>query len=143
MKYLNYKLKLIVLTILFLISCNKNKIDNFHALEGYWEIESVTLVDGTKKDYTFSNTIDYISINDNLTGFRKKLKPSFNGTFETSKDAEIFSIVIENDSLNLYYETPFDNWKESILKINDQQFVSINKNKIIYTYKRYEPISLD
>ena len=60
MKYLNYNIILIVLITLFSVGCNKNNIDSIEHLEGYWEIESVILIDGNQKDYTFSDTIDYI-----------------------------------------------------------------------------------
>ncbi len=144
MKYLNYKTLLILLTTLTLVGCQKNTEDYLNHLEGYWEIESVILADGKKKEYTFSNTIDYIFVNiDSLKGFRKKLKPSFNGTYETSKLAENFDIKIENDSLNMYYKTPYATWKETILNASEGQLRVINKDGIIYNYKSYEPINLD
>jgi hypothetical protein len=143
MKYLNYKIILLASTILITISCAENKQDYINHLEGYWEIESVMLQDGTKKDYTFSNTVDYISVNDSLTGFRKKLKPNFNGTFETSKNSEMFVLIFENDSLNMYYKTAFDSWKETVLNANENQLTVINKNGIIYKYKKYEPLNLN
>ena len=143
MKYLNFKFILVSIIISFTISCKINSNDFINHIEGYWEIESVTLKDGTKKDYNYNNTIDFILITDSLTGFRKKLKPNFQGTFETSNQAETFVIKIENDSLNVYYKTAFDNWKETILLATDKHLQVINKNHIIYTYKRYEPLNLE
>jgi hypothetical protein len=143
MKYLNYRFILIILLICFSSSCDYYKDIDTSLLEGYWEIESVTLIDGLKKEYTFSETIDFLSFTDSLSGIRKKMKPNFNGYFETSNDAERFEIKIENDSVNVYYKTPFDKWKETILKLTENQLIVINKNKAIFTYKRYEPITIN
>ena len=112
-------------------------------ISGYWEIDEVTLSNGTKKDYNFNDTIDYIEVSDTLSGFRRKLKPNFAGTFETSRDEEYFRIKIENDSLNVYYQTPYAKWKETILHATKDQLQIINENKDLYLYQRYMPINID
>jgi PBP1b-binding outer membrane lipoprotein LpoB len=140
---MNSKYLLIILSLLLLNSCSKNPETYIEHLEGYWEIEEVVLPDGTKKSYTYNDTIDYIKVSDSLTGFRIKLKPRIDGTYETSKDSEQFTIKIENDSLNLYYKTSFDSWKETILLANEEQLKVINKNKAVFLYKKFIPINLN
>src|SRR5690606_23039829 len=89
----------ILLFTTILTSCSKNPKNLIPHLTGYWEIDEMTLADGSKRDFKFNETIDYISVTDSLTGFRKKLKPSFDGGYTTSEDAENLKIVIEKDSL--------------------------------------------
>lgn len=137
---MNSKHLILILSILILSSCSKNPETFIEHLEGYWEIEEVQLPDGTKKKYTYNDTVDYIEVSDSLTGFRLKLKPAFNGSYETSNNTEQFSIKIENDSLNLYYETPFDTWKETVLLASKEQLKVINKNKAVFLYKKFIPI---
>jgi hypothetical protein len=125
-------------------SCSKNPETFVPHLNGYWEIDEVTLSDGTKRDYNFNDTIDYIEVSDSISGFRRKLKPNLFGTFETSKSEETFSIKIENDSLNIYYKTPYADWKETILNANETELVILNNtNKDVYIYKRYESLDLE
>ena len=131
------------LICLLILSCSENPESYIPHIEGYWEIVEVTLPDGNKKEYKFNETIDYISINDSLHGFRKKLKPGINDTYFTSSDAESLMVKIENDSLNIYYSTPFANWKETVLEATSENLRVINKNKTVYLYKRYTPINLD
>ncbi len=131
------------LICLLILSCSENPESYIPHIEGYWEIVEVTLPDGNKKEYKFNETIDYISINDSLHGFRKKLKPGINDTYFTSSDAESLMVKIENDSLNIYYSTPFANWKETVLEATSEKLRVINKNKTVYLYKRYTPINLD
>jgi len=132
----------IVLFIL-LSSCTKNPESFIEHLNGYWEIEKVVLANGNTRSYTINETIDYIETTDSLTGIRKKLKPNFNGSYKTSNDEEHFTLAIENDSLHIYYKTPFTNWKETILFANESQLKVINQNKAVFLYKRFTPLNLE
>lgn len=132
-----------IIICVVLLSCKQNPVTYIEHLNGYWEIDEVTLPDGTKKDYTFSDTVDFISVTDSLTGIRKKMKPNLNGTYSTSNDEESFKLKIENDSLNMYYETPFSQWKETVIKASEDQLIIQNQNKLRYVYKRYEPLDFN
>jgi len=132
----------LLLTFIF-SSCSKKTETFIPHLEGYWEIENVTMADGTKRDYKVNTTIDYIMVNDSLKGFRKKMKPLFSGNFETSKDSEQFTLKIENDSLNIYYKTAYSSWKETILYASKEQLKVLNQNNHVYLYKRFSPININ
>ncbi len=134
---------IIFLLVTFSISCSKNPESFIEHINGYWEIESVVLADGTERNFSYNETIDFFNINDSLKGFRKKLKPDLEGKFTTSKDAEKLKLVIENDSLNVYYSTLFDTWKETILFADSMNLKVINQNKNVYLYKRYIPLILE
>lgn len=134
--------KLIWLFCIVLLGCSNNPESYIEHLNGYWEIEEVTLANGQKKTYKFNETIDYISVNDSLKGFRKKLKPGLNDTYFTSDDAEAITLKIENDSLNVYYATPYTNWKETIIEASPDKLKVVNENNKVYLYKRYTPINL-
>ncbi|MCB0446814.1 MAG: lipocalin family protein [Gelidibacter sp.] len=137
------KKAILLLLIVLTFGCSKNPENYIEHLNGYWEIDEVTLPDGTKRDYNYNDTIDFFSINDSLTGFRKKMKPNFDGSFSTSNDAETLKVVIENDSLNIYYQTPFAEWKETVLEATEDKLLIQNKDKLLYLYKRYEPIVIE
>ncbi|WP_340155164.1 lipocalin family protein [uncultured Winogradskyella sp.] len=140
-----YKLKTTLLLVLMvsIFSCSKNPESYIKHIEGYWEIQEVTMADGSKKEYKFNETIDYIGINDSLKGFRKKLKPGINDTYFTSGDAEDIQLKVENDKLYIYYTTPYANWKETVLNANAKQLKIMNEDQNIYLYKRYTSIILD
>jgi len=132
-----------ILLLTLLVSCSKNPEVFIEHLNGYWEIEKVIFPDGDNKDYKYNENIDYIRISDSLIGFRKKLKPGFNSKYITSKDAEGITVKIENDSLNLYYKTPYANWKETVLSADQNSLKIINDRETVYIYKRYKPIELE
>ncbi|MBA6154252.1 lipocalin family protein [Gelidibacter maritimus] len=136
--------KFLILTFgLVLLSCSHDPNSLIKHLDGYWEIDEVTMADGTKREYTYNDTVDYFSITDSLTGFRKKMKPNFNGTYTTSDDSEELELKIENDSLHIYYTTPFANWKETVLEATEEKLLIINDQKTKYLYKRFEPITVE
>jgi len=132
----------LLLIVLIGFSCSQSKEDQLEHINGYWEIKEVVSEFKTKT-YTISETIDYIMVNDSLKGFRQKLKPRFDGKFETNNTKEQISLKIENDSLNLYYKTAFSEFKETILKATNEELIIKNNQNITYKYKRYQPFNLD
>jgi hypothetical protein len=128
----------IAIGLLFFIACGKqDPNDQIQYVNGYWEIDKVIVADGTEKQFSISTTIDFINVSENK-GVRKKVNPKLDGTFTTSKDAETFTIKIEDDSLRLYYTTPFDTWKETVLKAKDSSLVVLNPDGNTYFYKRFK-----
>ncbi|MDT7829978.1 hypothetical protein RQM65_15025 [Pricia sp. S334] len=108
-------------------------------LNGYWEIEQVIFPDGTTKEYTVSTTVDYIELNE-TEGFRKKVRPQFNGTYETSHDAETFSISKKDDTFIMHYKTGLSEWSENLVALNGNTFSVVNEEGLRYDYRRFEPI---
>lgn len=133
------KKAILILFLAVFAACNtetsQKDIDN---LNGYWEIQQADLPEGISKQFTFSEWVDYIEINDS-TGVRTKVRPQLDGSFIASEDAEKFTVKVENDSLNLYYKTPYAQWKETVLSSEEDKFETINKDGIIYTYTRFTP----
>ena len=131
---------LLLLLTLF-ASCDttpsEEKIAN---LNGYWEIKTAEMPDGSIKEFRFSEMVDYIVVENN-EGFRKKVRPQLGGTFITSDDQELLEVKVENDSINLYYSTPYNSWKETLLSSGEDEIVVKNQHGIIYTYKEFTPYS--
>ncbi|MAZ72760.1 MAG: hypothetical protein CMC70_06400 [Flavobacteriaceae bacterium] len=128
---------LLIVTMVFLCSCAKqDPTEQIQYLDGYWNIEKAVLENGTEKDFSISTTIDFIEVN-GTTGIRKKVQPRLDGTFKTSNNAEIFDIKVEEDSLRLYYKTPYDAWKETIITAKDSSLVVLNPDGKTYYYKKF------
>lgn len=133
----------LIIGLLFCISCgSKIEKDQIPLLNGYWEIKEVIFKDGTKKEYSVNTTIDFIKI-DSLVGYRKKVNPKFNGTYETSNDAEPLKIRIANDSIFMSYNKDLNTWEELILSLSNKSFSVINHQGITYKYERFEPININ
>lgn len=131
-----------IILIFITLGCSKKISDaDLKQLNGYWEIENVTFVDGSTKTYNVNTTVDYIEI-DGLKGYRKKVKPKFDGTYDTSNDAEFFTIEKKNNSFVIYYKNDLSEWSESLTKLSQTNFVVIGENNSTYHYRRYEPINV-
>lgn len=111
-------------------------------LNGYWEIEQVVFPDGNTKDYKVNTTVDYIQW-EGSEGLRKKMNPKFNGTYETSDDAEAFTISEKDGNFTMHYKSELSEWKEDILALDAHTFSVVNEEGLRYNYKRFEPIAIE
>lgn len=119
---------------------DKDPQEQIKNLNGYWQIEKVEIEKDSVIEYQLSQLIDYIEITDS-TGFRKKLKPKIDGSFiNVSNDSEKVTAKVEDNSLFLYYETPFDEWKEEVLEATEDELVVLNRDDKKYYYQRYKPL---
>ena len=135
--------KLIFLLFLgsMFLSCDRDSTqEEIENLNGYWEITKAELPEGIIKEFKFSELVDYMKV-DSSAGFRKKVRPQLDGSFIASEDVEIFDVKLENDSINLYYSTPYANWKETLISSEENELMILNQDGIIYTYKRFTPYS--
>ena len=117
-----------------LSSCESEAEIDLRFLTGYWEIEKVIFEDQTSKEYTFNTTVDYFGITDS-TGYRKKLQPRLNGSFETSKDVKNFTIIEQPDAVLLEYASSTDTWKEKIIQLSADRLILQNSAGTNYIYK--------
>lgn len=99
--------------------------------------------DGTSRTYGMSQNIDFFEINEDGTGVRKKVQPNALGEFITSNDSENINAIIEDDILILSYSTALDSWQETVKKANKEELILINKDDIIYKYRRYQPLIIE
>ncbi|WP_047419801.1 hypothetical protein [Cellulophaga sp. Hel_I_12] len=137
------KNSILIFLILAITGCaNSVSETQLNQLNGYWEIEKVSFPDGQTKEYTINETVDYIQL-DSLTGFRKKMKPTFEGTYITSDDAELFTIFKLEDSYIIQYKANGSmDWTENLIAVSANSFSVRTSENVTYTYKRYEPINI-
>ncbi|UII78969.1 hypothetical protein [Flagellimonas sp. CMM7] len=130
-------------TILFFWGCKDTSIskEDLHYLNGYWEITEVTFQDGAEKNYSINPSIDFIQL-EGTKGYRKKVQPKFDGTYHTSNDAEIFEVIAIDQGFTLHYKNPLSEREEKLIKIDSTSFSVRNEDGILYSYKRFEPISI-
>lgn len=132
-----------ILVPLLFLGCSNKVVEqgDLHFLNGYWEISQVEFPDGSTKGYTLNPTIDFISLQDG-EGFRKKMRPSFNGTYTTSQDTEYFSLATKQGEFLLQYKKGPGSWEETLISLDSLSFSVQNREGIIYTYERFEPIKI-
>lgn len=126
--------------LVLLLSCG-NSVGNPEMLNGYWEIREVEFPDGQHKEYMSNSTIDFFQV-EGLAGYRKKVQPQVNGTFQTSDDAAPLRILQQEGSLYLVFEQEEDSWQEEVLKLTDTELITRHDNGLEYTYERHNPLPL-
>ena len=134
------KLISLLLFFCFLACSEKISVSDLNHINGYWEIEEVKFPDGESKEYDVNMTIDYFEYND-MKGFRKKVQPTFDGTFNTSSDAESFQINIRDGLYWMSYQNDLSSWEDQIIRITKTNMVLKNKAGLSYHYRRFQPIN--
>ena len=133
MKKINFVI--IILYGLFFYSCNESK--NLQYLNGYWEISSVSIEGKEVKNYPFSGTIDYFILGEN-NGYRKKVKPKIDGSFDITMHEIEFIIEMKKNDIYLVYGKG-KNFVESLVKLDSTKMILKNMDGFFYEYKRFFP----
>lgn len=135
--------QLLFVTIFFILGCQSDPEQKLKHLEGYWEIVQVEQNDRTIKSFKINPDIDYFKVYNNQSGFRKKLKPRFDGSFETSRDTLKFDIEILDNKLYLTYRNDILTLKEQVIEASSNKLIINNLAGFIYTYKPYVSLELN
>lgn len=129
--------------MLLIASCSQSPARQLELLNGYWEIAEIENKHGSLKEYSISQNIDFFEINAQGKGVRKKVQPDLNGNFTTTNSQENVDVITTETAVFLKYSTPFDTWQEEIIAISNKKLVLRNEEYFTYTYRRYQPLSLD
>lgn len=127
---------------LILWSCNQGKVEDTHLLNGYWEIEKVEFPSGETKTYQVNTVVDYFLLTGDSSGVRQKVMPQLDGTFVSNGDQEPFKITSRDNLLYLDYNKEGVTHSEQVISLNQEKFVVINKDELIYYYKPFKKFEL-
>ena len=136
--------QLIALSFFILLnSCQSDVSTYIPFVEGYWEIVSVTKDQKKVKEFKMSGSVDYFKVNADLSGYRKKVTPRFDGAFEISQHQSEFTLSVTDGRLWIHYDNNDVAYTEEIMRANTASLVTSNSDGFIYTYKPYEPLIFD
>ena len=129
-------MKRLIILFFFIISCDKQI--NLDLINGYWEIVSVSKNNEFIKEYPFSNAVDFFIIDSLNNGYRKKIKPKINGSFEITLHEIPITIKNNNNSYEIKYYSAGNQYVETINKLDQNRLVIKNSEGIIFSYKRFK-----
>ena len=129
-------MKRLIILFFFIVSCDKQI--NVDLINGYWEIVSVSKNNEFIKEYPFSNAVDFFIIDSLNNGYRKKIKPKINGSFEITLHEIPISIKNSNNFYEIKYYSTGNQYTETISKLDQNRLVIKNSEGIIFSYKRFE-----
>ena len=129
-------MKRLIILFFFIISCDKQI--NLDLINGYWEIVSVSKNNEFIKEYPFSNAVDFFVIDSLNNGYRKKIKPKINGSFEITLHEIPISIKNNNNSYVIKYYSVGNQYVETINKLDQNRLIIKNSEGIMFSYKRFE-----
>lgn len=122
--------------LLFIFGCNNEiKSSDLALISGYWKIDYITHKDETFQPKGALKLLDFYEINGKI-GIRKKVQPRWDNKFLVTEDLNKFKIIFESNRHYLSFETAWDEWREEIVKLNDDQLILQHQEKR-YHYIRY------
>lgn len=134
---------ILVLSLIILTNCSNDVSTQIPLIKGYWEIVNVKKDNKIVKEYTISTTVDYFEVKDDLTGYRKKVSPNLNGKFMVTQHEIPFSLITENNLLQIEYNSNNVTFVETIKKVTKEELIIANAEGFIYTYKPYTPLNIE
>ena len=132
-------MKRLIILFFFTLSCDNHV--NIDFINGYWEIVSVSKNNEFVKEYPFSNAVDFFIIDSLNNGYRKKIKPKINGSFEITLHEIPISIKNNNNSYEIKYFSAGNQYVETINRLDKNRLIIKNSEGIIFSYKRFEKYS--
>lgn len=137
------KYVLIFIVAFSMISCSNNPESYIDYIEGYWEIKNVSKGNKSIKSFTISTSVDYFKVNDDLTGYRKKVAPSLDGKFTITQHESPFVLKVENNKLYINYTVNNVTFKEAVQKASATELIITNTEGFKYTYKPFEQFTIE
>ncbi|MEO9891269.1 hypothetical protein [Aurantibacter sp.] len=141
-------MKKVAIIVLFIFCSCKSEVaeKDLNFLNGYWEIEEVIFTDGSSKEYGVNTSVDFIKI-ENKKGFRKKVQPKLDGTFNTTNDTDIIVITDNKGRFSINYtnninEGVVDQRSELLVALSENNYSVRNLDGITYHYKRFQPFNI-
>lgn len=135
----------LILSLAFgLSSCNSKPQPaiNLNALSGYWQISMVKDLNNNTKNYGLAQAIDYFELHQDK-GFRKKVYPKFDGSYQTNKDALPFTVLkTTNGDLFLNFNNNNSFWREQIMALDSTNLALKDAANFTYYYQRFTPMKL-
>lgn len=129
--------------IVWLQSCQQSQSAyDLNKLQGYWQISSVKKQGELVTQYQVSLIIDYWQLNEDSSGFRKKVMPNLEGKFVITQHQMPFTVRPKKDHVQVAYDDNGNNYVEQIITLEDSLLVITNSEFMEYTYKRYKPLDL-
>lgn len=139
---MNYKQLICFFVFVVASGCKKEvTAADLQHINGYWEIEEVTMNDGSHKEYRVNEIIDYFEIADGK-GYRRKVRPQFDGKYLNMGEAEAISVIFKDGKAILHYSTPYMKWQEEVEVLNKDQMILQNNEGTEYQYKRAVPFNI-
>ena len=129
--------------VLVVFSCGNDLDEMKKNLEGYWEIHEVKKDGKLIKAYTINANVDYFVLTNDSMGFRKKVRPNFDGTFSVTQHQMPFLIQQKKGSLQILYSDNGVSHKETIIESTENMLRIENDRGYQYTYKTFEGINID
>lgn len=127
-----------ILLLILAVSCTSSNNEKIKNLNGYWTIDIVVKPDGSKKEFPFTNHMDFFEVNGNY-GVKTRVSPTYDGTFISYGDTVKFMIKEDESQVVLNFETGEQAYSQILRKATAEELELVHEDGTVYYYKSHQP----
>lgn len=128
---------LILFMVMLAASCsNKPKDILLKNLNGYWNIDTVTMSDGSEREFPFSNHMDHFTTTES-TGVKNRVSPTYDGKFINYGSPVPFKWEDRDGKLFLLFNDGTEKYEQQVVDATEETMELLHENGTRYVYKRY------
>ncbi|MGJ8684182.1 MAG: lipocalin family protein [Nonlabens sp.] len=128
---------ILLIAFITITSCSNNATEMVNSMEGYWNIETVTLPDGTEREFPFSNHMDHFEIEGSM-GVKNRVSPTYDGQFVNYGSPVPFTWETVDGKVVLTFKDGEGRHQQTLKKCNESTLVLLHENGTEYIYKAHE-----
>ncbi|GAK75841.1 hypothetical protein JCM19296_1433 [Nonlabens ulvanivorans] len=128
---------ILLLILISVTACSNNSKEMVNAMEGYWNIEMVTLPDGSEREFPFSNHMDHFEI-EGYNGVKNRVSPTYDGGFINYGSPVAFTWEVVDQDVVLTFKDGDSRYQQTLKKCNGSTLILLHDNGTEYIYKAHE-----
>ena len=125
-----------ILLLLAITSCTTSTSETLQSINGYWNIDTVELEDGSDREFPFSNHMDHFAINE-TSGVKNRVSPTYDGKFINYGSPVPFKWADRDGKLFLMFNDGESKYEQEVVEANAETMTLLHENGTTYIYKRY------
>ncbi len=127
---------IVLLAVWILSGCSQPADETLKHVAGYWNIDTVKMVDGSTREFPFSNHMDHFAIN-GKNGVKNRVSPTYDGKFIDYGSPVSFKWETREGALFLLFNDGTEKYEQQVIKVNETTMELLHDNGTRYFYKRH------
>ncbi len=130
------KKTIFILLLLAITSCTTSTNETLQSINGYWNIDTVEMEDGSDREFPFSNHMDHFAISE-TSGVKNRVSPTYDGKFINYGSPVPFKWKDRDGKLFLMFNDGESKYEQEVVEANAETMTLLHENGTRYLYKRY------
>jgi len=128
---------ILLIAVISITACSNGTKDMVNAMKGYWNIETVTLPDGSEREFPFSNHMDHFEIEGN-NGVKNRVSPTYDGGYINYGSPVLFTWETVDGKAVLTFKDGDGRYQQTLKVCDGKTLILLHENGTEYIYKAHD-----